>query len=99
MEQDAGSSKNSMYLIRKRKSDKGRLIVFAEVTEEKLSPALMTALSGIVCLVDPLQVEALRNELETTNIVLPPLNGTPSSPLEAGACMSCSTAGCCRFQT
>ena len=56
MEQDAGSSKNSMYLIRKRKSDKGRLIVFAEVTEEKLSPALMTALSGIVCLVDPLQV-------------------------------------------
>ena len=65
-----------MYLIRKRKSDKGRLIVFAEVTEEKLSPSLMTALSGIVCLVDPLQVEALRNELETTNIVLPPLNGT-----------------------
>ena len=46
-----------MYLIRKGKSDKGRLIVFAEVTEEKLSPALMTALSGIVCLVDPLQVK------------------------------------------
>lgn len=76
MEQESGSSKNSMYLIRKRKSDKGSLIVFAEITEEKLSPALMAALSGVVCLVDPLQVEALRHELKATNIVLPPLNVT-----------------------
>ncbi len=67
MEQETEADQNAMYLIRRRRADKGELIVFAEVTEEKLTAALKKSLSGIVCLVDPWQIEAVRKEVKTSN--------------------------------
>lgn len=72
MQCDAGNGKNSLFMLRRDKSDKGRLIALAEMAEDALTPNVMSALSGIIALVDPLQIEPAREEIQTFgNIPLP----------------------------
>lgn len=69
---DAGNGKNSLFMLRRNKADKGHLVVLAEMAEEALTPNVMSALSGIIVLIDPLQVEPAREEILTFgNISLP----------------------------
>lgn len=89
MEQETESAQNPMYLIRRRKSDKGELIVFAEVTEEKLTAALKKALSGIVFLVDPWQIDTVRKDVITSN-PSPPLIQTESHRVLQKLSQSCA---------
>ena len=77
MQCDAGNGKNSLFMLRSNNSDKGRLVVLAEMAEDALTPNVMSALSGIIALVDPLQVESAREELQTFgNISLPAFAAT-----------------------
>ncbi len=72
MQCDAGNGKNSLFMLRRNNSAKGCLIALAEMAEEALTPNVMSALSGIIALVDPLQVEPAREEIQTFgNISLP----------------------------
>lgn len=65
---DASTNKNTMFILRRSKGDKGKLIVLTEIAESELSPIAMNALSGMIYLIDPLQAEAAREEIQANGI-------------------------------
>ena len=89
---DTAGSKNAMFILRRGKSDKGKLLVLAEMPEEALTPIVRNALSGIIYLVDPLQVEAARDEIQAAgNTSLPTFAGTEPQRAIANLARGCET--------
>ena len=76
IQQESTNDRNTVLRIQKSTQDKGKLLVLVEAGGEELTPALMSTLAGVICLVDPLQSKDVRAAIETQkHIPLPPYTG------------------------